>query len=166
MKYGMRLPNRSGKEIIEGDSLEAEKFKRCVMQDKAFEKELYVTEQDLVRLEPILASAHQKSGRGKENVQRLSEDLDRASVIDPENVPRDVVIMNSEICVMDMDSGEEMTFTLVFPEAADFSKSKISVLAPIGSAVLGYRTGDVVEWRVPAGWRRLKIVMVLGRPKT
>jgi regulator of nucleoside diphosphate kinase len=136
------------------------------MQDKTLEKRLYVTEQDMERLEPILASAHQKSGQEKENVRRLSEDLDRASVIGAEEVPRDVVTMNSKVRVMDMDSGEEMTFTLVFPEAADFSQGKISVLAPIGSAVLGYRTGDVVEWKVPAGTRRLKIVRVLGRLET
>ncbi|PKN67554.1 MAG: transcription elongation factor GreAB [Deltaproteobacteria bacterium HGW-Deltaproteobacteria-15] len=136
------------------------------MQDKEYEKGLYVTEQDLERLEPILASAHQKNGHEKENLRRLNEDLERARVVDARHIPADVVAMNSMVHVVDADSGEEMTFTLVFPEAADFSQGRISVLAPIGSAVLGYRTGDVVEWKVPAGTRRLKIVRVLGQPGT
>ncbi|MDD5205325.1 MAG: nucleoside diphosphate kinase regulator [Desulfobacterales bacterium] len=135
------------------------------MQDKTLEKKLYVTEQDMERLEPILASAHQKNGHEKENLRRLSEDLERARVVDARHIPPDVVAMNSRVHAVDANSGEEMIFTLVFPEAADFSQGRISVLAPIGSAVLGYRAGDVVEWKVPAGTRRLKIVRVLGRPE-
>ena len=103
----------------------------------------------------------QKNDHEKENVKRLSEDLDRASIINAKNAPHDVVTMNSKVCVMDVDTGEEMTFTLVFPEAADLSKGKVSVLAPVGSAVLGYRTGDMVEWKVPSGKRRLSIKRVL-----
>ena len=136
------------------------------MQDKELEKRVYVTEQDMARLELIVDSAPQKSDHEKENVRRLSEDLNRASIIDTENVPRDVVTMNSKVCVMDVDSGEEMTFILVFPEAADFSRGKVSVLAPVGSAVLGYRAGDVVEWKVPSGKRRLRIKEVLYQPES
>ena len=135
------------------------------MQAEKLEKRVYVTEQDMARLELIVDSAPQKSDHEKENVRRLSEDLNRASIIDAENVPRDVVTMNSKVCVMDVDSGEEMTFILVFPEAADLSQGKVSVLAPVGSAVLGYRTGDVVEWKVPSGKRRLRIKEVLYQPE-
>ena len=131
------------------------------MQDRNLEKRVYVTERDMARLELIVDSAPQKNDHEKENVKRLSEDLDRASIINAKNVPHDVVTMNSKVCVMDVDSGEEMTFTLVFPEAADLSKGKVSVLAPVGSAVLGYRTGDMVEWKIPSGKRRLSIKRVL-----
>jgi len=124
-----------------------------------------MTEQDMVRLELILDSALQRNDSQRENVKRLMEDLNRASIIDAENVPHDVVTMNSVVCVADVDSGEEMTFTLVYPEAADLSQEKVSVLAPIGSAVLGYRTGDMVEWKVPSGQRRLKIEKVFHQPE-
>ena len=126
---------------------------------------MYVTEQDMVRLELILDSALQRNDCQRENVKRLMEDLDRASIIDAEDVSHDLVTMNSVVCVVDADSGEKMTFTLVYPEAADLSQGKVSVLAPVGSAVLGYRTGDVVEWKVPSGQRRLKIEKVLHEPE-
>jgi len=136
------------------------------MENSTMEKQVYVTEQDMVRLEAILDSALWRTDVERENIGRLSEDLNRAILIEAMSVPSDLVTMNSKVCITDMDSGEEMTFTLVYPEAADFSQGRVSVLAPIGSAVLGYRTGDVVEWQVPAGRRRLKIRSVLGRPET
>jgi len=135
------------------------------MEGKQVERNLYVTEHDMVRLELILDSALQRNDSQRENVKRLMEDLDRASIIDAEDVPHDVVTMNSVVCVADVDSGEEMTFTLVYPEAADLSQEKVSVLAPVGSAVLGYRTGDMVEWKVPSGHRRLKIEKVIHQPE-
>jgi len=135
------------------------------MEGKQVEENLYVTEQDMERLELILDSALQRNDSQRENVRRLMEDLDRASIIDAEDVPHDVVTMNSVVCVADVDSGEEMTFTLVYPEGADLSQEKVSVLAPVGSAVLGYRTGDMVEWKVPSGQRRLKIEKVFHQPE-
>ena len=83
----------------------------------------------------------------------------------PADVPPDVVTMNSEITVHDLDSNEDMTFALVFPSEADVDRQKISILAPIGTAVLGYRLGDTIEWNVPGRTRRLKIERVLYQPE-
>ena len=135
------------------------------MEGKQLEKTLFVTEQDMVRLELIVDSALQRKDHQRENVKRLMDDLDRASIIDAADVPHDVVTMNSAVCIMDVDSGEEMTLTLVYPEAADLSHGKVSVLAPVGAAVLGYRAGDIVEWKVPSGQRRLKIEKVFHQPE-
>ncbi len=63
------------------------------------------------------------------------------------------------------DSGKEMTIQLVFPSEADYERGKISIMAPIGTALIGYGVGDTVEWRVPAGIRRLKIQEVLYQPE-
>jgi regulator of nucleoside diphosphate kinase len=73
--------------------------------------------------------------------------------------------MNSRVRLRDLDSGEKMQISLVYPSAADASAKKVSVLAPIGTAILGYRTGDTIEWEVPAGVRRLKIEDVLYQPE-
>ena len=80
-------------------------------------------------------------------------------------MPHDVVTMNSRVQLVDLDTGEAMTYTLVFPDDADLRQGKISVLAPIGTAMLGYRVGDTFEWRVPAGLRRLKIEAILYQPE-
>ncbi len=77
----------------------------------------------------------------------------------------DVVTMNSQARVRDLNSNEEMVFTLVFPAEVDYVRGRLSVIAPIGTALLGYRAGDTVEWKVPAGIRRLKIEQVLYQPE-
>jgi regulator of nucleoside diphosphate kinase len=73
--------------------------------------------------------------------------------------------MNSRVRLRDLDSGEQMEVSLVYPAAADVKSNKVSVLAPIGTAILGYRTGDTIDWEVPAGLRRLKVEDVLYQPE-
>ena len=77
----------------------------------------------------------------------------------------DVVTMNSEVLVRDLDSKKEMTVTLVFPSEADLEQGKISILAPVGTALLGYRVGDTIEWKVPGRVRRLRVEKVLYQPE-
>jgi regulator of nucleoside diphosphate kinase len=90
--------------------------------------------------------------------------LDRAEIVEPEAIPRDVVTMNSEVRLKDLDSAEVKVYRLVFPTRTR-PENGISVLAPIGTAMLGYRVGDVIEWRVPRGVRRLKVLEVIYQPE-
>ena len=90
----------------------------------------------------------------------LDGELVRASIAAPEDMPRDVVSLNSTVWFRDLDSDEIESYTLVVPREADVDLLRISVLAPIGTALLGYRPGDIVEWRVPQGKRRLEITKV------
>ncbi len=129
------------------------------------ENKLYITENDMERLEPVLDAALQKNSQQRDNIERLMDDLDRADIVDDMDIPDDVVIMNSEVTVIDLDSKQQMTFALVFPESADLDDKKISILAPVGSAVLGYRVGDTVEWVVPLCKKRLKIDRVVQHPE-
>jgi regulator of nucleoside diphosphate kinase len=80
-------------------------------------------------------------------------------------IPHDVVTMSSRVRLKDLGMNEEKVCTLVFPSEADLSQQKISVLAPIGTAILGYRIGDTVEWRVPAGVKKLRIEEILFQPE-
>ena len=73
--------------------------------------------------------------------------------------------MNSTVRLRDLETGEEETYTLVYPDEADIGENKLSVLAPVGTALLGYRAGDVVEWPVPAGVRRFRIEEVVSQPR-
>jgi regulator of nucleoside diphosphate kinase len=74
--------------------------------------------------------------------------------------------MRSKVRLKDLVSGESNTYSLVFPTEANFAEGKISVLAPIGTAILGYRQGDPIEWPVPSGLRRLKIEEILYQPES
>jgi regulator of nucleoside diphosphate kinase len=95
----------------------------------------------------------------------LTEELRRAAIVDPKNVPGDVITMNSRAEMRDLVSGETVAFTLVFPSEANIDEEKISVLAPIGAGMLGYRVGDQFEWNVPGGLRRMKVIKVDYQPE-
>ena len=73
--------------------------------------------------------------------------------------------MNSSVRLKDLDTKKELTYTLVFPSDADAGQNRISVLAPIGTALIGYRVGDIITWEVPAGRRRLKVEKIIYQPE-
>ena len=129
------------------------------------DKPIRVTVFDLERLKKLLRDAQHTSYRKSTYLTKLQTELDRAKVVKPEKVPSDVVTMKSRVCLVDLDTGKEEVYTVVFPEDANAGKGKISVLAPIGTAMLGYEVGDVFEWEVPAGKRRWKIKQILYQPE-
>ena len=130
-------------------------------------RDIYITEYDLNRLTELLEVGLTFRGNTNENqhLDSLQEELDRAHIVQPKDIPPDTVTMNSTIRLEDMSKEDAQVYTLVFPGDADAENGKISVLAPIGTAILGYRVGDIVEWQVPAGTRKLKIEEVLYQPE-
>jgi regulator of nucleoside diphosphate kinase len=127
---------------------------------------IYITEFDLKRLKGLIQYARESwSKRAAQHLEDLDEELDRAEVVKSEEIPPDVITMNSTFRLRDLETGEEVVYTLVFPAKADSPAGKISVLAPIGTAVLGYRIGDVVEWQVPAGLKKFKVEGLLYQPE-
>lgn len=129
------------------------------------EREIYITDFDMRRIRQLLEGVKLWSARDREHLTSLGEELDRAHVVAATDIPADVVTMNSRLSVRDLDSGRVITFTLVFPSDADVEQDKISVLAPLGTAVLGYRLGDTFEWKMPARVRRLNLEQVLYQPE-
>ena len=115
---------------------------------------IYITGQDKQRLEELLAEVACFDPRKQGDLKALEEELHRAVLVDPKEMPADVITMNSRAELIDLDTGETVTFTLVFPSEADIDEEKISVFAPIGAGMLGYRVGDEFEWKVPEGVRR------------
>jgi regulator of nucleoside diphosphate kinase len=99
------------------------------------------------------------------HIDDLAEELERAIVVEPQAMPADVVTMNSRLRLTDADTGEQKTVTIVFPGMANTDEGKISVLAPLGTALLGYRVGELVEWNVPSGLRRLRIDAIEYQPE-
>jgi regulator of nucleoside diphosphate kinase len=129
------------------------------------ERAIYVTEFDLKRLSNLLNGTRSWNKKDRDYLIKLEEELEWAQIVAPQEILGDVVTMNSHVRVKDLDSNEEMVFTLAFPAEADYERGRLSVLAPIGTALLGYRAGDTVEWEVPGGVRRLKIEQVLYQPE-
>jgi len=125
---------------------------------------IYITESDFEQLDAMIDHKRAVCGADAGYLEMLERELDRAEIVDSRVIPRDVVTMNSEVRLRDLDSGEERVYRLVFPGRSGAANS-VSVLAPIGTAMLGYRVGDVIEWPVPKGLRRLKVVKVLYQPE-
>ncbi len=128
-------------------------------------RKIHITDFDMQRLRQLLEGTKAWSERDRNFLEHLEEELDRAIIIPSREIPSDVVTMNSEVRMKDMDSGKEMTFRLVFPGDADYEKGKLSILAPIGTALIGYRKGDTIAWKVPVGLRRLRILEVVYQPE-
>lgn len=133
---------------------------------KAMEqKDIYITDFDLRRLISHIEESKMSTRRDRNHIEQLESELKRARVVDSKDVPDDVITMNSMVRIEDVDSGKVMTLTLTFPADADIEKGKVSILAPIGTAMLGYRVNDTIEWEVPDGLRRLKVLDIVYQPE-
>lgn len=126
---------------------------------------LIISDTDHRRLEAILESARMDSRVRESSLKALEIELGRARVVPADKVPADVVTMNSVVRLRDLDSDELERYELVYPTEADMSAHRISVLAPVGTAILGYRRGDLIEWPVPAGLRRFRVEAVVHQPE-
>lgn len=116
---------------------------------------IYITEIDRIRLRSLIA-------REPGHVD-LAHEVERAVVVAPQQVARDVVTMNSRARLRLDD--EDLEVTLVYPQDADGSRSRLSICSPIGTAILGYREGDVIDWRVPDRTCRVQIGKLLYQPE-
>lgn len=128
-------------------------------------RDIYITKFDLARLKELLQVGISFKARDRNYLESLQDELDRAHIVEPTAIPDRVVTMNSRVRLKDMETGEENNYTLVFPSDADIEQNKISVLAPIGTAILGYRVGDTVEWLTPGGARKVQIEAMLYQPE-
>ena len=126
---------------------------------------IYITRRDKRLLEKMVAEADALRSAPRTELQALAKELRRAVVVDPRDVPGDVITMNSRAEMLDLGTGETVTFTLVFPSQANIDEEKISVLAPIGAGMLGYRVGDEFEWQVPDGVRRMRVTQIHYQPE-
>lgn len=129
-------------------------------------RKIYVTEDDKRKLKKLFSTTIGFRFRDLKTVRDLLNELDRAEVIDENNIDQFVVTMNSTVLVEDLKTKKEYIYTIVYPHDANSSENKISILAPIGTALLGFRAGDIIEWEVPAGKRKLRIKEILYQPES
>ena len=116
---------------------------------------IYISREDYTKLRLLLATALHSNASAA--LEKLRAELDRAAVIDPAAFPAAVVTMDSTVEFEDLSTSEIEEYTITFPEKANVELKRISILAPIGTALIGCRVGDIVRWATPGGTRQLKV---------
>ncbi len=104
------------------------------------------------------------TAKPKGDEMSLAYELGRATVVKDDALPADTVKLNSKVTVEDIGTKRTAAYTIVMPDSADISKKKVSIVAPMGSALIGFRKGEEVEWKLPAGIKKFRIVDVENEP--
>lgn len=125
---------------------------------------IIITQNDLNNLCKAIREAENSGYRHSAHINQLKKELERAEIVAPQEIPEGVITMNSTTVLNDLANGETMQLTLRYPNEA-LSENQVSVLAPIGCAMLGYRVGDEFEWDTPNGKALFCVEKVLYQPE-
>jgi regulator of nucleoside diphosphate kinase len=126
---------------------------------------IYLTQNDLDRLLDLVEAY--SAGSGGRRFEQLESELIRAVVVPKEQIPKDVVTMNSQLIFENETTGERREIKLVYPREADIDAGKISILVPVGTALLGLRVGQSIDWKLPSGEKhRYRVVAVPYQPES
>lgn len=126
---------------------------------------IFITENDRKRLNELIKAIENEKLKNNSYIEQLKKELERAKIVPPNKISGEVVTVNSRILLEDMVTNEEFSYQVVFPSNADLEAGKISILAPVGIALLGYKVGDIITWEVPGGVRKLKIKEMVYQPE-
>ncbi len=126
---------------------------------------LILNKLDVSRIKRCLSDAKETHSISPRDAENLLSELQAAQVVEPREIPAEVVTMNSIVKISFMHTGKEVEIQIVYPAKADVKKNKISVFSPIATALLGYRVGDEIDWLVPAGPTRIRINEILYQPE-
>lgn len=127
------------------------------------DKQIVITQYDLDRLQRLVNDAVASGTR--DDLTGLIGELNRATVVTPSEVPPDVVTMNSRVRLVDVETDDVMEISLVFPEDAASDTGAVSILAPVGTAIIGFSQGDSVDWPTPSGLRTFRIDAIIFQPE-
>jgi regulator of nucleoside diphosphate kinase len=124
---------------------------------------LIMSIRDARRLEALIASPR---AAGSATAELLEREITRADVREPADIPADVVTMNSDVVCVDDSTGAEHALRLVYPDAADTATHAVSILAPVGTALIGLSVGQSIDWPMPGGrTSRLRVARVTYQPE-
>ena len=127
---------------------------------------IYITQYDYERLNELLDIIKKNNSKDQCFIGKLRNEINRAKIVSSTKIPGNIVTMNSRVLLQDLNTHHEFSCKVVFPSDAYLEAGKISVLAPVGTALLGYKVGDVIKWEVPNGVRKLKIKEMLYQPES
>lgn len=136
-------------------------FKTSEGAFRTYPSDIFITDIDMERLEEVVSTAERS-----DTLTMLEEELARAIVVPCQNIARDVVTMNSQVRFKDLSTQGEFDMILCYPSASGLEDGRVSVLAPVGAALLGMKVGDEIEWPLPSGRKRsLKVTAVPFQPE-
>lgn len=126
---------------------------------------IIVSKLDFTRIHKSISDAKRNKTIDMNEADVLLNELHSAEIVEPENVPDDVVTMNSIVKITFLNSNRSIQFQIVYPEQANFRENKISIFSPVATALLGYRKNDEIEWIVPSGVTKLRIDEIIFQPE-
>ena len=128
------------------------------------EKTIYITASDKARLQLLLNNPGGNKLRFRA-VSNLADELEMAIITAPQDIPNDVITMNSSFVISDPNGGKPMNCTLVYPGSADYAAGRISIVSPLGASLLGRSVGSEVEYQAPAGTFKVRVDAILAQPE-
>lgn len=128
-------------------------------------RSVMVTHKDYAGLMELLSARAAAPGKDRLHLERLREEIEGADIVPAALVDPDVITMNSRVKLRDLEGDSAAVYTLVYPNEADISRGRISVLAPLGRAMLGCREGDCIAFETPRGEKRWKVEFLLYQPE-
>ncbi|MBS1558953.1 MAG: nucleoside diphosphate kinase regulator [Bacteroidetes bacterium] len=126
---------------------------------------LIINRLDYARIKKCISDAKQFKSISKTEADKLIKELDSAEVVEPEEVPSNVVTMNSIVKLSFLNSNKQIQFQIVYPDQANVKENKISIFSPIATALIGYKVKDEIEWIVPAGLTRIRVDAIVYQPE-
>lgn len=130
---------------------------------KVAENTVLIHKDDYALLSACVKNTKPVSKKEPQHTRSLSEELQRATVVEIEQFPPDVVRLNTQVTIKDLANGNETTLCIVLPEFADIKQKKISVLAPMGTALIGLQTGQRFSWQMPGGVKSFLVLEVRNK---
>jgi len=128
-------------------------------------KKIILNRLDYARIKKSINVAREYKSITEKEAEELLNELESAKIVDPEDVPSNVVTMNSIVKISFLNNDKQVQFQIVYPDEANLKTNKISIFSPIATALIGYQTGDEIEWIVPAGLTRIRIDEIIYQPE-
>jgi len=128
-------------------------------------KKIILNRLDYARIKKSINVAREYKSITEKEAEELLNELESAKIVDPEDVPSNVVPMNSIVKISFLNNDKQVQFQIVYPDEANLKTNKISIFSPIATALIGYQTGDEIEWIVPAGLTRIRIDEIIYQPE-
>lgn len=126
---------------------------------------LIINRLDYIRIKNSISDAKQFKSISDTDAGKLINELNSARIVEPQEIPDDVVTMNSIVKLSFLESNKQIQFQIVYPDQANMKENKISIFSPIATALIGYKVNDEIEWLVPAGPTRIRIDEIIYQPE-
>ncbi|MBW8332777.1 MAG: nucleoside diphosphate kinase regulator [Prolixibacteraceae bacterium] len=128
-------------------------------------KNIIVNRLDYIRIQKQIGEAMQNKTIAASEAEKLINELNSATILDPDKIPGDVVTMNSVVKITFVDAGKQQEFKIVYPNEANLKEKRVSIFSPVATALIGFRVGDLIEWMVPGGLTKIRIDEIIYQPE-